>query len=185
MSNGLEKIQNKLDLVKLQYLDCIICPEERHCCTNFSPSFRLHLTEEQIETLIPPNEVIGLVENGSLIWSEDNYALIRGKCPLLSSSSYCSVHEQKQEFGLEICSRFPIYISYSMREDAQVILVDYRCFSIEHNWTKILKVLKQISREYLTGINVRFLYQSKSQIYPLPAFNDLKNNSLLPQQRIS
>ncbi|MBT5022851.1 hypothetical protein HOK51_03990 [Candidatus Woesearchaeota archaeon] len=188
--NDYSNIDAAIQDVKQKYVNCLDCKSSRNCCSNFTPEFSLKFDQKQAETLFSQSIIDNLAEEGNLIFTGQGYELISGKCPMLDDKQLCGAHQRKKELNLNICEGFPIYTIVNMQRlnkqpiKEKIIVADYRCFGVEHDWKQIQPNLAKISADTSINAYVKFKHKNKTRLLPLTEFEISLNNGIIESQTL-
>lgn len=156
-----------------QLVNCRGCPQDRHCCLNISHEFSIKFEGHAAHSIFGREKVKELINQKKLIKADQFRFKLVDKCPLLTDKNKCSIHSIKEELELN-CSEFPVY--YSHIGNKTHLVVDYRCYFIEQNWSSLEPLLSRLQ-------DILIVFRSNGVIKaPLKEFLDVQKS--LPRQKL-
>jgi hypothetical protein len=102
----------------------------------------------------------------------------------------CSIHSNKRKLGLNTCLNFPFRI---LKEGIQhveayngkpLLLVQYRCYSIEKEWESLIRELLRIERKYSISAYIVNNESDSTWGVLLKDFELIRNNKGIGPQRM-
>ena len=176
-------LEEEFKRLREKYMDCEDCPPERNCCT-FQGDYTQVWGRKQLFALFDEETLEGLLEDEKLIQiGIDQYELLDTRCPGLGCDNSCTLYAKREELGLDSCMDFPLY---NIGMGLPIVVVDYRCHSVEENWDEIFPALRELSQKYSANVYVRyFTKEDYGGDLPLADFDRFRDaGGVIPPQRM-
>lgn len=179
-------LEHEIKTLESEYLDCINCSLKRLCC-NAQQNYTIDFTENEAKSIFG-KKLNSYLNKKKLRICNDSYKLTNCICPKYQHSK-CTIHSSKKRLGLNTCLNFPFRIlregfsQIEMYKDKPLLLVQYRCFSIEREWESLIKEFTDIKRKY--SIEVYIVYNESDSTWGvlLRDFELIRKiNGIEPQQ---
>ena len=130
-------------------LECSDCPPKRNCCSNLNSSFSLPVRDPEA-AFGGREEQIEMFKQGKAYFDSGGFHLT-SPCPFLGQERSCSIHDQREEKGMQGCLEYPLRYSFDrpQNEDKNrhYLFIDYTCYGVEKNWNLALSLFQDLLSE--------------------------------------
>jgi hypothetical protein len=144
-----------------KYLRCSACPTERHCC-HAQGDYTINFTKREL-MIVFGNDFDNFSGINCIKEKNGRFQLANASCLRLTESNLCSIHDEKESLGLKTCLEFPFkicpegFVSKDKIEiEGPLLIVQYRCYAIEGNWTLLVNELVELEKEF--DLNIHVIY---------------------------